>query len=83
MKFRRTLSPFILNIERRSWLKILGITLENVPDKWNLHFDEMITRAGGRMCMLRVCKYYGMLMYQLNLLFLSLIISLFIYGIEL
>ena len=35
------------------------------------------------MYILRVCKYYGMSINQLNLLFNSLIMSLFIYGIEL
>ena len=50
----------IPNINRKSWLKILGITLENVPDKWDIHFEEMIGRAAGRMYILRVCKYYGM-----------------------
>ena len=73
----------IPNIDRKSWLKILGITLENVPDKWDIHFEEMIGRAAGRMYILRVCKYYGMPINQLNLLFNSLIMSLFIYGVEL
>ena len=72
-----------INYNRKSWLKILGITLENVPDKWDIHFEEMIGRAAGRMYILRACKYYGMSINQLNLLFNSLIMSLFIYGVEL
>ena len=43
----------------------------------------MIGRAAERMYILRVCKYYGMSINQLNLLFTSLIMSLFIYGVEL
>ena len=35
------------------------------------------------MYILGVCKYYGMSINQLNLLFNSLIMSLFIYGVEL
>ena len=50
----------IPNIDRKSWLKILGITLENVPDKLDIHFEEMIGRAAGRMYIIRACKYYGM-----------------------
>ena len=61
----------------------LGIILENVPDKWDIHFEEMIGRAAGRMYILRVCKYYGMPINHLSLLFNSLIMSLFIYGVEL
>ena len=82
-KISTPLSAAIPNIDRKSWLKILGITLENVPDKCDIHFEEMIGRAAGRMYILRVCKYYGMSINQLNLLFNSLIMSLFIYGVEL
>ena len=59
------------------------MNLENIPDKWDVHFDEMISKAAGRMYILRVCKYYDMPINQLNLLFNSLIIPLFTYGIEL
>ena len=40
-------------------------------------------KASRRMYILRVCKYYVMPVKQLNLLFNSLIISLFIYGMKL
>ena len=40
-------------------------------------------KASGRIYILRVCKYYGMPLKELNLLFNSLIMSLFTYGIEL
>ena len=43
----------------------------------------MISKAAGRMYILRVCKYYDMPINQLNLLLNSLIIPLFTYGIEL
>ncbi len=82
-KISITLPPAIPNIKRKSSLKILGMNLENIPDKWDVHFDEMISKAAGRMYILRVCKYYGMPINQLNLLFNSLIIPLFTYGIEL
>ena len=82
-KISTPLLAAIPNINRKSWLKILGITLENVPDKWDIHFEEMMGGAAGRMYILRVCKYCGMSINQLNLLFNSLIMSLFIYGVEL
>ena len=57
--------------------------MENIPDKWDVHFDEMISKAAGRMYILSVCNYYDMPINQLKLLFNSLIIPLFTYGIEL
>ena len=29
----------IPSIERKTWLKILGITLEEIPDRWDRHFQ--------------------------------------------
>ena len=83
---RNILTPLpaiIPHIERKEWLRLLGITLEDLPDKWDLHFEEMMGKASGRMYIPRVCKYYGMPFKQLNLLFNSLIMSLFTYGIQL
>ena len=73
----------IPSIERKTWLKIRGITLEEIPDRWDRHFEEILKKASGRMYILRVCKYYGFSVKQLKLLFQSLIMSLFTFGIEL
>ena len=62
---------------------ILGITLEEIPENWDRHFEEMLKKASGRMYILRVCEYYGFTTKQLELLFQSLIMSLFTFGIEL
>ena len=51
-KISITLPPAIPNIKRKSSLKILGMNLENIPDKWDVHFDEMISKAAGRMYIL-------------------------------
>ena len=59
----------ILSIKRKTWLKILGITLEEKPENWGIHFEEMLKKASGRMYILRVCKYYGFTTKQLELLF--------------
>ena len=72
--------PFI---KRRTWLKILGITLQDLPSKWDLHFDEMLKKASARMYIMRVCKYYGFPIKQLDMLFNTLIMPIITYGIEL
>jgi hypothetical protein len=52
-------------------VKILGITVEEIPENWDRHFEEMFKKASGRMYILRVCKYYGFTTKQLELLFQS------------
>jgi hypothetical protein len=42
----------------------------------------MLKKASGIMYILRVCKYYGFTTKQLELLFQSLIMSLFTFGTE-
>lgn len=71
------------SIERKTWLKILGVTLQDNPCKWDLHFEEMLRKASRRMYIMRVCKYYGLPIKQLDILFNSLIMSIFTYAIEL
>ena len=70
-------------IERKTWLKILGTILQENPSNWDMHFDQLINKANSRMHIMRVCKYYGMTVEQLDLLFNSLIMSVLTYGIEL
>ena len=69
-------------ITRKSWLKILGVTLHEKPGNWDNHFNEIMGKAGGRMYILRVCKYYGFSKKDLDLLFHSLIVSALVFGIE-
>ena len=59
-------------IERKEWLKLLGITFYEDPCNWDLHVDSLLSRG----------KYYGYSKDQLSKLFHSLIISLFLYGLE-
>ena len=61
-------------------LKLLGITFHEDP--CNLHVDSLLSRAASRLYILRVCKYYGYPKDQLSKLFDSLIMSLFLYGLE-
>ena len=69
-------------IERKSWLKLLGIIFQENPCCWDLHVDKLIAKASSRLYILRVCKFYGYSQDQLNKLFDSLILSLFAYGLE-
>ncbi|CAB4034531.1 PREDICTED: uncharacterized protein LOC107329134, partial [Paramuricea clavata] len=70
-------------IKRKTWLKLLGVTLQDNPCNWDLHFEEMLKKASGRIYIMRVCKYYGLSIKQLDLLFDSLIMSIFTFAIEL
>ena len=47
------------DIERKSWLKLLGITFQENPCCWDLHVDKLIAKASSRLYILRVCKFYG------------------------
>ena len=53
----RPLPDPIPTIERKTWLRILGITLQDNPCDWDLHFEELINKASSRMYIMRVCKY--------------------------
>ena len=47
-----------------------------------MQVDNLLSKAARRMYILRVCRLYGYTKENLNLLFESLILSLFYYGIE-
>ena len=74
--------PPVPGIGRKQWLKLLGITFHEDPCNWDLHIDSLLSRAASRLYILRVCKYYGYTKVQLSKLFDSLIMSLFLYGLE-
>ena len=78
-----TVPSCIPSIKRKTWLKLLGVTLEEIPTRWDRLFEEMLSKVSERMYILRVCKYCGFTAKQLDLLFHSLIMSLFTYATEL
>jgi hypothetical protein len=49
---------------------------------WDLHVDGLLSKTGSRMYILRVCRRYGHRKEHLSYLFYSIILSLFLYGIE-
>ena len=79
--FKPALHP-MPGIERKDWVKVLGITFLEDPCNWDVHIYSFLSRAVSRLYILRVCKYYGYTKDQLNALFESLKMSLFQYGLE-
>ena len=74
--------PQIDNIERKSWLNLLGMLLQDDPCNWEMQVDNLLSKAASRVYILRVGRLYGYTKKNLNLLFESLILSLF-YTMEL
>ncbi|CAB4017597.1 Hypothetical predicted protein [Paramuricea clavata] len=72
----------IEGIERKEWLKLLGVTFKDDVCCWDLHVNGLLSKAGSRMYILRVCRRYGYRKEHLSYLFDSIILSLFLYGIE-
>ena len=63
-------------------MKLLGIIFQENPSDWDLHVDNLLRKASSRLYILSVCKYFGYPKEQLTKLFDLLIMSLFLYGIE-
>ena len=82
-----TLTPKVLPaslaiVERKTKLKLLGVTFEAGRMNWDTHIYHVLSKASSRLHILRVCKFYGYPKGQLDLLFQSLIISVFTYATE-
>ena len=71
--------PELPGIKRKSWLKLLGVTFQEDATNWDIYIDNMLTKASSRMYILKLCGYSKV---QLNNLFNSLVMSVFLYGIE-
>ena len=70
-KTTRTPPEQLENIEWREKLKLWGIKLEQVPVNWDTHIDYLLSKASSRLYILRICKYYGYFIENLDLLFQS------------
>ena len=81
-KTRKQIPEKIPEIERKSELKLLGVTFSSNPCNWDTHIDSLLHRAASRLYILRVCKFYGYSDHELTSLFDSLIMSLFLYAIR-
>ena len=78
----KQLPPQIDGIKRKVWLKLLEVSFQDDRCRWELHIDNVLSKASGRMYILRVCKSHGCNLDHLTKLFESLILSLFTYAIE-
>ena len=58
-KITRPLPAPLPMIVRKSWLKILGVTFQENSSMWDMHLDELMSKACSRMYIIRICKYYG------------------------
>ena len=65
----KPLPPLVQEIERKSWLKLLGIIFQENPSDWNLYVDNLLRKANSRLYIFRVCKYFGYPKEQLTKLF--------------
>ena len=64
----------LASIERKPSLKLLGVTFPSDPCKWDLHLENILSKASSCLYILRVCKFYGLPLDHLHLLFTSLIL---------
>ena len=56
----KQLSPQIDEMKCKEWLKLLGAaSIQDDPCCWDLHIDNVLSKASGRMYILRVCKSHG------------------------
>ena len=69
-------------VGRKEKLKLLGVTFEQVLVSWDAHADYLLRKASSRLYVIRICKYYGYSIENLDLLFQSLIPSVFTYATE-
>ena len=81
-KVGRPLPSFIFYIKQESSLKHLGVYFHSGPTNWYQQFDNLLSKAGRRMHILRVCKKYGYSLDYLYYLFHSLIISLLLMAFQ-
>ena len=48
-----------------------------MPVNWDTHIDYLLSKASSRLYIIRICKYYGYSIENLDLLFQSLILCAF------
>ena len=78
----KALPVSLASIERKPSLKLLRVTFQSDPCNWDLHLDNILSKAGSRLYILRVCKFYGLPLDHLYLLFTSLILPIFTYAVQ-
>ena len=73
-------------VERKPSLKLLVVTFQSDPCYWDLHLDNILSKDSSRLYILSVGKFYGLpldhLHLHLHLLFISVILPIFTYAVE-
>ena len=57
--------PVPAGIERKEWLKLLGIAFHEDPCNWDLHVDSLLSRAASRLYILSYANIMGTLKISL------------------
>ena len=82
-KVDKPIPPPVCGIEQKPGLKLLGVHLSDNPNNWDKQFKHLMQKANSRMYILsEVCKNHGYGRDDLHLIFNSLIMLLFTYGIQ-
>ena len=80
-KVERPLPTVTFDINQEEFLKLLGVCLHSNPTNRDKQIDALLSKAGRRIHILRVCKTPGYSLDFLQHLFHSLIIPIFTYSI--
>jgi hypothetical protein len=51
--------PPINGIRRKKWLKLLAVTFQENPRCLDTQVDSLLSKAGSRIYILRVCRFHG------------------------
>ena len=78
----RAVPTVTFDIKQEEFLKLLGVYFHSNPTNWDKQIDALLSKAGGRTHILRVCEKCGYTLDSLHHLFHSLIIPIFTYGVS-
>ena len=81
-KSTKALPVPLASIEWKPSLKLLGVTFQSDPCNWDLHLDNILSKASSCLYMSCVCKFYGLPLDHLHPLFTNLILPIFTYAVE-
>ena len=81
MKTNKEMQAYTLERDYCSCMS-MWIARGNIASYRDTHIDYLLSKASSRLYIIRICKYYGYSIENLDLLFQSLILSVFTYAIE-
>lgn len=81
-KFIKVLLVFLVFIEWKFSLKLLGVIFQFDLCNWDLYFDNILLKVSSCLYVLCVCKFYRLLLDYFYIFFISFILFIFIYVVE-